>query len=128
MPENPTMVKDIEHPEWPLRKTDEYYLLFHSARCSYHLAHPVSVIQAREMLWSALLRCTDGSCFVTVGKVAAQSGAPHITQKEVHDRFTKATGHHPGYISREERRGIKDPKTTRELATWYEQQKKKRKG
>ena len=121
------MTSDTDHPDWPIRKRGEHYLLFHSARCVFHLAHPVSVMQAREMLWNALLRCTDNSCFVTVGTVKSTSGAPRITREEVYARYKKITGHAPGYVPRSERRGITDPKTKRELATWMGQEAERRK-
>jgi len=121
------LTSDTDHPDWPLRTHhDEYYLLFHSARCAFHQAHPVSVITAREMLWNALLRCTDNSCFVTLGRTVKTKGAPRITREEVHTRYKKITGHRPGYVSREDRRGITDPKTTRELVTWMGQEKERR--
>ena len=103
-------------PEWPIRKLNEYYLLFHSARCRFHQAHPISIIQSRDLLMAKLLACDDDECFVSVGTVKSRNGAAHVKRKEVHGRYVAERG---------PRHGITDPKTTAQLATWMAQQKKR---
>jgi len=114
-------------PDWPMRKAGEYFLLFHSVRCVFHLAHPISVMQARDMLWSALLRCNDNHCFITVGKMVISQDSTRVLCQEVHEQYRRSTGHLPGYISRKDRQGITDPKTMRELVTWMAQTRKRKK-
>ncbi len=118
------MAPDLVLPEWPIPREGEFYLLFHSPRCVYRMAHPVSVMESRDKLYSSLIKCREEDCFVTVGRVKSRRGAARVENREVREAYRKATGNYPEYISRAERAGIKVPKTRAQLATWMRQTRK----